>query len=390
MDNKQFKVFLKYFVACAAIVIFMVFFLWKNEIFAAFASKLFMIMRPLIVGGFIAFVLNRPFMKIEAFYCRNFNKKSSFSKSGKSRNWNVLSLVTVYFLLFLLVGGIIGFIVPQFVSSVKFFADSFDSYYSNFQKFWDKYTFGLDLKWLEDFDILNKLYKWLESFVGKIPEMLTTALDVTKNIISGVADVFVGLIFSIYVLAGKNKLKRQTGMLFRSLLSEKNYQKLVWIYRLVADTFSNFINGQLTEAFILGILCFIGMTVLRFPYAILISVIIGITNIIPIFGPIIGTIPGAFILLLVDPIKAVWFVVFVIILQQIDSNLIYPRVVGASVGLSPIWIMIAITIGGGLFGIIGMVLAVPTMSIIYVLTSNFVEKKLKTKESSEDLKQNRQ
>lgn len=130
------------------------------------------------------------------------------------------------------------------------------------------------------------------------------------------------------------------------------------------------------------------MTVLRFPYAILISVIIGITNIIPIFGPIIGTIPGAFILLLVDPIKAVWFVVFVIILQQIDSNLIYPRVVGASVGLSPIWIMIAITIGGGLFGIIGMVLAVPTMSIIYVLTSNFVEKKLKTKEGSEDLKQN--
>ena len=140
--------------------------------------------------------------------------------------------------------------------------------------------------------------------------------------------------------------------------------------KLTVDTFSSFVNGQLTEAFILGVLCYIGMKVFRFDYAVLISVIIGITNMIPIVGPIAGTIPCALVLLLASPRQAVWFVLFVIVLQQLESNLIYPRVVGSSVGLPPLWVLLAVVLGGGLGGILGMILGIPVLSLVYTYLQN--------------------
>ena len=182
-----------------------------------------------------------------------------------------------------------------------------------------------------------------------------------------------GIVFSVYILLDKQRLKKNAKTIAKLVFKSK-YNRLEKIMTLAYDTFANFISGQLTEAVILGIMCFIGMSIFRFDYAPLISVIIGITNMIPIVGPILGTIPGAFIQLLVDPIKAVWFVVFIIVIQQIDSNLIYPKVVGNSIGLPALWVLFAITVGGGIGGVLGMILGVPIVSILYALIGEKIRK----------------
>ena len=168
-------------------------------------------------------------------------------------------------------------------------------------------------------------------------------------------------------LAGKNKLRRQGKRILRHFLPKKHYQRLSHYGRLTFNTFSNFVSGQLSDAFILGVLIFCVMTIGGLEYPMMIAVIIGITNMIPYVGPWMGTIPCALILLMVNPIHAVAFVIIVIIAQQVDSNLIYPRVVGTSVGLPAIWVLFAITVGGGLFGVVGMIFGVPVMSIIYTV-----------------------
>lgn len=384
MDNKQFKTFLKYFVPTAAILILMVFLFWKNEYPRAFLTEFFNIVRPLILGGALAFVLNKPLNRIQSFFMwldKKLRRKPPDPKK-KKRTYYGVSVLTVYILFLALVVGIILFIVPQLVDSVRLFADSFETYYQNFNKLVDTLVSQYDLSWLERFNILDTLYEWVSGLTSSIPDILTATFGFTKNIIVGVADIFIGFIFSIYVLTGKTKLKAQTRKLFRALLSDKNYARVGEAYSLTSNTFSLFINGQLTDAFVLGFLCMIGMNILGFEYVTLISVIIGLTNLIPIFGPIIGTVPCALILLFVNPVHAVWFVVFIIVLQQIDSNLIYPRIVGNSVGLSPVWTLLAITLGGGLFGIMGMILAVPTMSLIYVLISRLVNKRLLKKKAA--------
>ena len=383
MDNKQFKAFLKYFIPSAAIVILMIFLVWRNELPLAFLQKLFQILRPVLLGGALAFILNQPLNRIQRLYKKIFANVKRKVPLKKERTYFAVSLITVYILFLAILAAIVGFIVPQLISSISFFVDSFDSYYKNFNAFVDALLRNYDLSWLEEFNLLDKLYAWLYGLTAKLPEVITATFGITKNIINGVADVFIGFIFSIYVLTGKKKLKAQTGKLFRALLSEKNYFKLVDFYKLASSTFALFISGQLTEALILGVLCMIGMNIFGFEYAVLISVIIGLTNMIPIFGPLIGTIPCALILLLVNPIHAVWFVVYIVVLQQIESNLIYPRVVGGSVGLAPVWTLLAILLGGGLFGVIGMVLAVPTMSLIYTMVSRYISKRLMRKKATQ-------
>lgn len=372
MDKKKFGAFLLY----ATSLVLIIFLLWKIEIPIAFFKKLFEILRPVFIGGAIAFVLNRPLVKIQELFLKIPQWKKP---SKKERTLYIPALITTYVLFFAIVVGIVWFIVPQLVESVTFFAESFDTYYANFMIFFNKQFGNVDFSFLDDFKVMDKLYEGINSIVDKLPTIISATFDVTANIIGTVVDIFIGLIFSVYILVSKKKLKRQTDKLFYAACSEKNYNKVRRLYVLCSNTFSSFINGQLTEACILGILCFIGMKIFDFDYAVLISVIIGLTNLIPIFGPIIGTIPCALILLLVNPIDAVWFVVYIIILQQLESNLIYPRVVGNSVGLAPLWTLTAIIVGGGLFGIWGMILGIPAMSVLYTLIGEAVNKKVGVK-----------
>jgi predicted PurR-regulated permease PerM len=189
-----------------------------------------------------------------------------------------------------------------------------------------------------------------------------------------------GLIFSIYILADKEHILSQINKLTFAYLPVKIAKRVKEIAKITSDIFTKFISGQATEAVILGVLCFIGMSVFKFEYPLLCSTIIAVTSFIPIIGSIIGCIPAVFILLMIHPIKALWFIVFIIILQQIEGDFIYPKVVGDSIGLPPLWVFFAIIAGGGLGGVLGMILGVPTASVLYKLLSSDANKKIKLKQ----------
>lgn len=370
----------KTIVFSGSVLIIVAFVILRYEGFLAAISKVLNIFRPIIIGGVIAFALNRPVNFFHAKYRALFfgirqrisakRKKHTPKKNLKSsgRSAFICSCITTYLLLIAAITGIICFIVPQLSNSVTLFSENFNDYANNMVNFVESNRFRIDyfMDKVDISEVMEKVREKLMELPEYIPTILSKTVDITGGIIGGVIDLFIGFVFSVYILADKQNLKRYAKVLTKSLLKQ-NYVRFERIIRLAYDAFSNFISGQLIEAVILGVLCFVGMKIFRFDYAPLISVIIGITNMIPIVGPILGTIPGALILLMVNPVKAVWFVVFIIIIQQIDSNLIYPKVVGNSIGLPGLWVLFAITVGGGLWGILGMIVGVPLVSIFYAV-----------------------
>ena len=203
--------------------------------------------------------------------------------------------------------------------------------------------------------------------------------DKASSIVHGVANVFIGLVVSVYLLNSKDVLCRQVKRITYAFLPQWMADECVDISRLINQSFSSFISGQLMEACVLGMLCFIGMNIFGFEYAFLISLMIGTTAIIPIVGAFIGTIPAVVLLFLVEPVQALWFLVFILILQQIEGHVIYPKVVGESVGLPALWVMMGIVVGGGLGGVLGMLLGVPMFTVLYKLMSQLVQTRLERK-----------
>ena len=227
---------------------------------------------------------------------------------------------------------------------------------------------------------LERLYTAVLNFLTSYGQtLMDTTIGVTTSIFSAAVNFVLALVFSLYVLAQKETLSRQVTKTMRALLPEKKAAWLMDLAALTNKTFSNFITGQLTEAVILGSLCFVGMVLFKMPYASVVSVLIGFTALIPIFGAFIGIIIGAFLILLISPVKAFWFVIFILVLQQIEGNLIYPRVVGKSVGLPGIWVLAAVTVGGNAFGLVGMLLSVPVCSVLYALLRQLVHGRLEKK-----------
>jgi predicted PurR-regulated permease PerM len=198
-----------------------------------------------------------------------------------------------------------------------------------------------------------------------------------------VFNLVLALAFSIYILAQKETIGRQVKKLLRALLPNKAAENLLELSSLTHLSFARFVSGQMTEAVIIGLLCFIGMLIFGFPYAGVISVMVGFTALIPIFGAFIGTGIGAFLILLTNPIQAIWFVIFIIVLQQLEGNLIYPKVVGRSIGLPGIWVLLAVTVGGNAWSLPGMLLAVPLSSVVYTLLRRFVNRRFQKSSPSE-------
>ena len=186
-------------------------------------------------------------------------------------------------------------------------------------------------------------------------------------------------IFAVYMLLSKEKLLLTAKKVFYAHLNKDTADHIVSIFKHANKVFRSFVGGQITEAFILGILCYIGMLIFRMPYAPLISVIMGVSSLVPVIGPIVGTIPSAILILLESPIVALWFVIYIIVLQQVEGNVIYPRVVGSAIGISGFWVLLAVTVGGGLFGVLGILIGVPLMAVIYTLYGEFVNKKIAEK-----------
>ncbi|MCI9304583.1 AI-2E family transporter [Clostridium sp.] len=332
------------------------------------------IISPFIVGIAIAFVLNLV-MKIFEEKIFNFLSDKKYKKYLKFKR--PLSVFFTFITVFLIILSLISFIIPQLIDSISKLTNAVPSYMKSFEIFISKYvthTEILNTVWN------NFLSAWKEviQFTGQVlASSLTSVVNITVGFTSGLFNFILSIIFSIYMLLNKEDLQLGMKKVLYSFIRKSFADRVIRLGKISNEVFSSYIGGQFIEAIIIGVLCFIGMIILRMPYSLLISVLIAVTALIPIFGAFIGTIPSAFIILIIDPMKAIWFIIFIIVLQQVEGNLIYPKVVGGSIGLPPIWVMLAMIIGGNAFGFIGILLGIPIFSVVYKVFKEIVDKRLK-------------
>lgn len=329
--------------------------------------------KPLFMGFAIAFVLNRPC----AFFCRNYERNLGprWKKLGRP-----LAVFTSYLVLIAAIVALFSFILPQVGRSLRTFVGGLNGYIANLQLLLNQAAAYLDWEALDLTSLNSYLREVLEGLLASITNAATHVMTVTTSIISMFVTLVLAVVFSIYMLAGKETLLSQGRRVLRAYLPARYAGTVSDVIRLTATIFTNFVSGQLIEACILGGLCAMGTFFIQADYAPLIGVIVGVSALIPVAGAYIGAILSAFLLVMVSPVRALVFLIFLSILQQIEGNVIYPRVVGISIGLPGIWVLTAVTVGGGLFGLLGVLLSVPVASVLYTLLRRDVGRRLSTRQ----------
>lgn len=366
------------------------------------------LLQPFLIGGVIAFVVNVPMRALEnTCFIKPYQKRLAAQAAAKPTGkgaakapdkvpfWYRAKRPLSLILSLLLVLGVIGvgtlIVVPETVSS-------FSSIVNNLRNFplmlnqwaqelmnwmpqaavWlEELNLNLDLTSIDWREIITQVVNFLQNGAGNV---LNTTFTVASGIFNGIVTGFLAIVFSFYLLMNKEKLGSQTKQLLYALLKEPHADYLVRVGQMTNRTFSKFLSGQCVEAVILATLFFVSMSILRFPYAMIISTLIAFTALIPVFGAFIGCVVGAFLILLVDPVRAFWFVVLFLFLQQFEGNIIYPRVVGSSVGLPSMWVLVAVTLGGSMMGVLGMLVYIPMFSVFYRLIREAVSNRLETKQ----------
>ncbi|GAA6396383.1 AI-2E family transporter [Solibaculum mannosilyticum] len=330
---------------------------------------------PFLLGFCVAFILNVPMSFLESKIFRGPGKP----KGLKQRLRRPVSLL----LTLLLVAGVIFIvmflIVPELGRTFQSLVNAIPPFLENLQK-WSNDMFQQYpdvINWLQNIELdWQSIVQMLQNSAG---DVLSSTVTVASSVVGGIVNFFLGIIFAFYVLVQKEKLGRQGRKLLYACLPERKAEKVLSVCSLSYKTFASFLSGQCLEAVILGMLFFISMSIFQFPYALIISVLIAFMALIPIFGAIIGCVIGAFLILMIDPIRAIWFVVLFLVIQQIEGNLIYPHVVGNSVGLPSMWVLVAVTLGGSLMGFAGMLICIPLCSVVYTLASRAINKRLSKK-----------
>lgn len=340
-------------------------------------NKIISIIFPFILGGALAFILNIPMTFFEKKLLNIKRKKKVFFKNKKVVRIVslIFAIIVISFILYL----IINLIVPELIDIVKLLIQNIPYYAEELNKIIQNNTENIQ----EIDNIISNMNLDTESIKNELMQIVTGVLNSSISIVVGVigfiTNLIIAIIFAIYILTGKEKLKSQISRLIQAYFDKEKANKIFEIGNIANKTFKNFFTVQCLEATILGSLCIIGMLILNIPYAAPIGVLIGVTALIPVVGAFIGIIIGAILILSVEPIKVITFIIFVLILQQFEGNVIYPRVVGNSVGLPGMWVLMAVTVGGSLFGILGMLLGVPVFSVIYTILKNDTEKRLKSR-----------
>lgn len=342
------------------------------------------ILQPFVVGGMMAFVANLPMTFFEKKVLGKLGKKRKHAPaegyvSSLRRGFSILLAYLVVVLLITLVSAAV---IPQLIATVAVIAEKAPAFFQNallqIQRLLENnpkllaYINEFDLQKLDWNSIMDSVVNFLKNGMGN---MLSSTFTVASGIVSGTVNGFIALVFSVYILAQKEKLGEQFKRVLRAYTSQRINDGVLHVCTLLYRNFSNFIIGQCTEAVILGLMFIVSMTIFRFDYAVMIGVLIAFTALIPIVGAFAGCFVGAFVMLVDDPVKAIWFVVLFIVLQQIEGNLIYPHVVGNSVGLPSIWVLAAVTIGGSLMGIFGMLVFIPLLSTVYMLLRENVNRR---------------
>ena len=343
------------------------------------------ILSPFIFGSAVAFILNVPMRFFERHLFAS-PKRHYPDLVQKLRRPLALVMALVAVLAVLVI--VLFLIIPQLASTLMQIADYVPQAVNNVSR-WLK-ELGERFPEYQDF-IPNFNIDWpkvssalLEFLRSSATALVNTTFSAASSVVNTVFTFFMGMLFSIYILVQKEKLSIQFKKLAYAFLPEKKADGLIEVGQLSNRIFSKFLSGQVTEAAILGSLCFIGMMIFGFPYAGMISVLIGVLALVPIFGAFIAVATGALLILMVSPVQAFWFVVFVLVLQQIEGNLIYPRVVGSSVGLPAMWVLVAVIAGGSAFGIVGMLVCVPLCSVLYALLRKVVGRRLRGKQTPEE------
>lgn len=342
-----------------------------------FISKILGIITPFIYGLVIAYLLNRPMQRIE-------NLLEKYVYKGKLK-FNIKRFISVI-IIFLLAGLVIfligSFVLPQLTQSISMLATNIPSYISSLQSITIDLIqkFNLDKETLSSISNVFSTWENISSQVANIlGQLVSNLLNLSVSLTSRILNVILSIVVSIYALSGKEKLMLQFKKLMFALFPNKFVDKLYSVFYIIDDTFGQYISGQMVDAVVVGTLCSVLMIIFKFPFALLVGVIVCLTNVIPMVGPFIGAVPSTFIILMVSPTKAFWFIILIFIIQQIDGNILVPRIVGDSTGLSGLWVLFAIVVGGGLFGILGILLCVPTLSVIFKLLRMFVNKRMAEK-----------
>ncbi|MCD8344700.1 MAG: AI-2E family transporter [Oscillospiraceae bacterium] len=371
------------FKAIVSAAILFLFIHFVDSIFAALGIVM-NALNPLIAGLIIAYVVNIPTSFYEKHYFPNSEKKAV----AKSRR--PVCMLLGYLTIVLVIVLVLLLVIPQFVSCIKTFIDQLPSLVLQILE--NKTIVGLlpdaVIEWLEGIDwneiasnvssivgIISLLSASLTDVISDIQGTVNTVTSVAPTVVSALSTVLVGIVFSVYFLSAKDRILGQLRKLSKTYLKPKWHERIYYVLSTLNESYHGYIVVQCTEAVLLGTLCTIGMLILGLPYPTMIGALIGLTALIPIVGAWIGTIIGAFMILTVSPIQAVIFVLFILVLQFIDNYFIYPKIVGRSIGFPSVWVLAAVSIGGGLFGIPGMLICVPLFSAIYKLIKTDVGKR---------------
>ena len=333
---------------------------------------------PLIIGCVMAYVLNILLVRLEKIYFPG-SQKLIVQKSRRP-----VCIILSFVILFAIMLLVINVVLPEVTSSLTLIAQEIPRVWEECRAWMIMHADYIPViqQYLEqaEFDWTVSLKKAFDAMASSAGDMLNSAVGIATSAFGIITKTVIGLIFALYLLFGKETLHAQGLKIMRAYLKPTQKEKVRYVLRTVHEAFSSFIVGQCMEAVILGVLCAIGMTILGLPYAVMTGTIIGVSALIPVVGAYIGGALGAFMIFTVDPAKMLIFLIFLVVLQQLEGNLIYPRVVGNTIGLPGLWVLAAVTIGGGVMGVTGMLIGVPLSAALYKLFANHVNQKLELKD----------
>lgn len=380
IDKKHISFGVTAFLVIAASICFY-YLIFHGDRFSAKINALVVVASPVLYGIVLAYLLTPVVNTLENKFLIPLFTKSSKMTVTKKKWMRFLSVFMTIIIVILFVYGFFSILIPNLNVSIKSISSAFPYYVSNLTHYADKY-FDANPDIEELFNQLVDTYseeinRYLNNTI--IPQMESLLKMVSLSllgVLKGMWNLIIGLVISVYVLFSKETFSAQTKKMIYAIFPTKIANSFIRDLRFTSDTFIGFISGKIIDSFIIGIICFIGTSRLKIPYALLVSVIVGVTNIIPFFGPYLGAIPSAVLILMIDPIKCITFIIFILILQQVDGNFIGPKILGPSTGLTGFWVIFSITIFGGLFGVLGMIIGVPFFAVVYAMIRRLIERLL--------------
>ena len=392
MKNDKYRTYIYWGVTALAVLLLLVaavFVVIRWSLVAALGAKIAHILAPVIYGAVFAYLLNPVYNRVQAAVMK-LTKDIIPDEKGRKRLGGFLGTLASMCLLVAAVVGLISMLIPQLISSIRGVMETLPSSINNLEIWLEKILADnpdLEQQVMQHYGAAaDYLQNWLTNVV--VPNIYRIIGSVSSGVVlvvRAVFDILIGLIVMVYLLNMKEKLLAQAKMIIYGVFPLKIANKVIEEGRYVHQVFGGFIIGKLLDSLIIGLICFVLLGFANMPYVLLVSVIVGVTNVIPFFGPFIGAIPSAFLILLSDPMKCLYFLIFVLLLQQFDGNILGPKILGDSTGLSSFWVLFSILLFGGLMGFVGMIIGVPTFAVMYRLVTEFTTWRLGKKALSGNL-----